>query len=210
VSTAINIEELFILIVPTSSGKAEINTLWRLAMLPQLLGRHFFPVTVTGKGVTQARTHVLEQLKHKLDQGKIEHNGKVRALWWDDDLIIDPQYDLRKLANTIAESDQRGINLIGNYRIQCETNSRDMQNVLMHLTPGKKTRCYTDQEIAGLKNLDPLPDTVSGMGFYYGNVFLDYKFHYDEIAEDVNFFIDQNLELHYSDVQLWHEKKVLI
>jgi hypothetical protein len=209
VSDAHKPEDFFFLIVPTTSGKADINTLWRLCLLPAMLQKAFFPLTVAGKGVTIARTTAFSELQAQLDRLGVQHGGKVRAMLWDDDLIINPAYDLRKLAASMMEADKHGWNLIGNYKVR-QTHELHAANVLMHHSGRGMVEAYTNEELAELKNLQELPDTVSGLGFYYGWIDLDYKFHYDEIPEDVNFFIDQKLLVRYVDVPLLHEKRVLI
>lgn len=203
------LEEFFFLLVPTAGGKGDIQTLWRLAALPNMMGKRFFPLTVSGRGCTDARTVALEDLKIQLDRMGVIHKGKIRGMFWDDDLIIRPTYNVRTLAESIVEADKHAWNLVGNYRT-LQDGDTVIANVLMHHKYGAATVSYTDEEIASLKNLDPLPDTVSGLGFYYGDISLDYKFHWDSIPEDLNFFIDNKLALRFSDVQLLHEKKTLI
>ncbi len=54
----------------------------------------------------------------------------------------------------------------------------------------------TDEEIHKLRNYDRVD--CAGLGFYYGWVPLDYKFHTDLVGEDFYFYLENKLELRFA------------
>lgn len=204
------IDDFFFLLIATGSGNGDIITNMQLAQLPNLMGKQLMPIISYGKGIPASRTALLKNLKNFLDENKIEHKGKARVLMWDDDLIMDRKYDLKELAETFIKADKEGWNLIGNYKVFNEQAPGGVTNVMMH-TNGDMAKCfYTQEEIDKLKTFDVLKDTACGLGFYYGEVDLDYEYHYDHVPEDVGFFVDNKQELRFVKIKLGHKKTTII
>jgi hypothetical protein len=199
--------DFFILLIPTGSGNGDINTMFRLSILHDLLGKWFFPSTATNRGIPAARTNVVEKLKKTLDERGIKHNGTIRGMFFDDDIIIDPEYDMGKLADAIKKADENGWNLVANYHVEY-TKEIPTTPVMMHTQEGTDLfKFYTQAEVDALKDFDELHNTTSGLGFYYGDIPLDYKFWYaDQKAEDGNFFKENKIKLRYINVPLFHKK----
>ena len=203
-------EDFFFIIVPTAGGKADIETLWKLSTIPVFLDKRLFPITVYNKGISASRTAGFNIAKNMLDKMGVKHGGKIRALLWDDDLLLPKNLDLKFIIDAFKKADENNWNLIANYRVQHTTTENGLTNVMMKRQKNDQYRFYTDEELCNLKTFDELPDTVSGLGFYYGEINLDYQFHYDDRPEDINFFRDNKIQLRYLDLRLYHEKKIYI
>lgn len=203
-------EDFFFIIVPTASGKADIQTLWQLSTIPVFLNKKLFPITVYNKGIPESRTTAFSTTKDTLDRMGVKHGGKIRALLWDDDLILPRNIDLSTIIDAFKKADENNWNLVANYRVGNSSSKDCIANVMMKRQKNDQYRFYSDEELAKLKTFDPLPDTVSGLGFYYGEINLNYQFHYDDRPEDINFFRDNKIELRYFDLRLYHEKKIYI
>jgi hypothetical protein len=54
--------------------------------------------------------------------------------------------------------------------------------------------------------------SAGGLGFYYGDVNLDYVFHHNagEQGEDLNFVREQGMPLHFAKIGLGQEKNMVI
>ena len=140
----------------------------------------------------------------------VKHGGKIRALLLDDDIILPTNLDLRVIVDAFKKADENNWNLIANYRVQHTATENGMVNVMMKKRKDDQYSFYSNSDLAKLKTFDELPDTVSGLGFYYGEINLDYQFHYDDRPEDINFFRDNKIKLRYLDLRLYHEKKIYI
>jgi hypothetical protein len=203
-------EDFFFIVVPTAGGKADIQTLWQLSTIPTFLNKRLFPITVYNKGIAASRTAAFSTAKNTLDKMGVKQGGKIRALLWDDDLILPRNIDLNVIIEAFKKADENNWNLIANYRVEHSAKENGVTNVMMKKKKNDQYRFYTDDELSKLKTFDELPDTVSGLGFYYGYINLEYKFHYDDRPEDINFFRDNKIPLRYLDLRLYHEKKMYI
>lgn len=203
-------EDFFFIIMPTAGGKADIETLWKWSTIPVFLNKRLFPITVYNKGISASRTAAFNTAKNTLDKMGVKHGGKIRALLLDDDIILPRNLDLRVIVDAFKKADENNWNLIANYRVQHTAVEDGMANVMMKRKKNDQYSFYSDEDLAKLKTFDELPDTVSGLGFYYGEINLDYQFHYDDRPEDINFFRDNKISLRYLDLRLYHEKKIYI
>lgn len=203
-------EDFFFIIVPTAGGKADIETIFKLSTIPVFLNKRLFPIISYNKGISASRTNAFNLARNNLDKMGVKHGGKIRALLWDDDLLLPRNLDLRIVVDTFKKADENNWNLIANYRVQHTATENGMVNVMMKRKKDDQYSFYSDEDLAKLKTFDELPDTVSGLGFYYGEINLDYQFHYDDRPEDINFFRDNKIQLRYLDLRLYHEKKIYI
>lgn len=203
-------EDFFFIIMPTAGGKADIETLWKWSTIPVFLNKRLFPITVYNKGISASRTAAFNAAKNILDKMGVKHGGKIRALLLDDDIILPRNLDLNIIVNAFKKADENNWNLIANYRVQHTATESGTTNVMMKRKENDQYSFYSDEDLAKLKTFDELPDTVSGLGFYYGEINLDYQFHYDDRPEDINFFRDNKIPLRYLDLRLYHEKKIYI
>jgi hypothetical protein len=154
----------------------------------QIIKRKFQPFFCYGIGLA---VYINSMIKMAADWNPGE---SFRALYLEDDIII-PQSQKHLIAKTIQEAEANDWNMITNYTLA------DGRNVLHHadMTP------YTDAEVQRLKFGDKIE--LSGMGFYYGRFFRDYRFHEgDYSTQDWTFFKEKQVELHYTPIVCQHFK----
>lgn len=202
----LSLDDLFITLIPSNSRKADIYTIKKLTYLANLMGKIDLTLIVNKQGVSRARTELLTQLKQKLKELNVKHTGFVKALWFDDDIIMDLSTDMKLLVNSIIEADKNDYNLTANYKYPFD---EQLRNVIFHKAEKGYTP-YSDVELDVMQNLAELKDSVAGLGFYYGYTPLNYAFHDDRIGEDINFFEENNIDLRFLKIRLFHEKKVYI
>lgn len=124
-----------------------------------------------GHGYAFVRAGVFHNLKKEFN------TDRIRGLLIDDDILFQDQVALIK---AITVADQYGWNFVAPYRV------RDGFVALAH----EDGSLFTVAETRQLRPWDRVPN--AGLGFYYGWLPLDYKFHEDGAfgGEDLNFFWD--------------------
>jgi hypothetical protein len=206
----VKVEDFFIILLPSKSDKMFIATAFTLACLPDELGK--LPLVAKSGAPTYdgARNGCVQKLKEVLEKHNIGHGPVVRALWMDDDMLIDEP--LGRVVEAIKKAEELHANIVANYKI-IWTGQKIINALGLASTIDGKGDAYfaTDEQLEKLKNFEKLPPgSHCGLGFYYGDLPLDYKFHYDTKAEDVHFFQENKIELTYVDLLLRHDKHVLI
>ena len=211
----LQLSDFFIILIPTRSNKMDINTMFMLSAIADGLGKMPLVSTDDSPMIDRTRTRVLRKLRDKLDAVGIKYGKTVRALWMDDDISL---YDsIEHIVEVIKTADQRGINLLANYH-NVWTGGTTMNTIGVPDANGD-IRFSTNLQLAKYKDYDPLPEgTVGGMGWVYGDVPVDYVFHFGNVGqpdkedkgEDVNYFTDNNIPLCFVDLNLKHEKHVRI
>jgi hypothetical protein len=215
--------DFFIVLIPSRTRKFFINTAFILSGINEDLGKLLLVMTSGAPTFEGSRTACLVQLKDELDSKGIEHGPTVRALCIDDDILIDEP--IGRVSEIIRKADELGANIVANYRIPWK--GQYIVNAIGIADGNGNPHFATNEQLAALKNFDRLPaGSHSGLGFYYGDVPLDYKYHYDHAteeqianaksfsemphAEDVNFYYDNKILLSYVDIRLRHEKNLLL
>ena len=203
--------ELFIILIPTISNSIDIDTAFILAETGYISRkRHFIAADNTGGiGAWNTRNKVIDVLKKQLDEHNITYGNTIRALWFDDDIcILDHP---KKLADMIVEADRQNYNIVANYHNIWK--GTEMINTIFKpdLEVAGMYKSLNLEELDSFKMFDLLPeDYVAGLGFYYGDIPLDYKYHaFDKrskFGEDFNFYRENSLQLRFADVRLEHRK----
>lgn len=125
---------------------------------------------------------------------------KVRGILIDDDIIL-PHQSQNALGTAITIADTYNFNFVSPYRVKDGYVSIAHSNgQLMH-----------PDEYSQLKPWDRVPN--AGLGFYYGDIPLDYIFHEEEpfAGEDLNFFYENpQLDIRQVDLGLRHIKQMSI
>lgn len=125
-------------------------------------------------------------------------NGSIRGLIVEDDIYFkNPD----KLAEAIKKADLNDWNFLAPYR---------QPNGLWTIMD-KDYKNYTDKTLAELKDWDEIG--AGGLGFYYGDIPLDYVFRErDEqlYGHDLVFYKDNRIKLRVVDLGLKHLKSVLV
>ena len=143
-----------------------------------------------------------------------------RVLWIEDDIALNPGQAM-ELARAIMKADENGWNLVTPY---C-TGFRDggEYNWVYFKNPNEATgeigRPFTEEEIQALMPFEEI-HALGGLGFYYGDLFLDYVWYegtyngHDRFGLpsysgiDWNYMLDNRLALRHYPVSIAHEKPV--
>ena len=157
------------------------------------LGREPYYIHASCIGYARVRTDSFIEAK------KFCKVDRIRGLMIDDDIL---SVDQEGIVKAVVKADQMGWNIVGPYRTKndrvcvCHANG-DM----MTIDEYKKLKPYDQVSMAGL-------------GFYYGDLPLNYEFHADGkpfLGEDLNFFFDnQDIKIRIAPVQLKHLKVMAI
>lgn len=121
-----------------------------------------------------------------------------RMLWLDSDIWIrTPAADIAKY---LQEADDKNYNIIAPYR-------RLDQDSSVNSPDGKP---FKWDELGKLEQHQKV--LSAGMGFYYGDTPLNYKFYMSgDVSEDHNFFADNKLEPRIDKrIELYHSKRIFI
>lgn len=216
------------MLIPTQSNTLDIDTHTIIDAVSLINDKELPHIFRTGSslGPAVARNSVLEQLRKWLESSGKGSDRNRRCLWLDDDMVISD--DPVRIAAAFSKADKEGLNIIGYARIPKNPYLSDSFSVSGNLL--EKTGDFTEvgskrtypsfipygaEKISALKPFDPLPNTVGGLAFYYGDTPIDYKFHIDDgyfgiMGEDTNFFVDNGIKLNYFDVKLYHRKTLYI
>lgn len=211
-------QDLFIYGTPTLSRSWDmdaseliIDTFYRLKDLGLRKGR--MHGLSTKHGIDRARNDILRVIREGLDSEGIEHGNVIRMLWYDVD-VLPVNTDPDKLAEMIRTADENHWNLLGHYW-QWDQDKHTASSTFNKTFVGEDGEHYynlwSPQELAALKPYQELPDTVGGLGFYYGDMPLDWHFQFHgEDGEDTRFFIESKLPLRWFPVNLLHLKAMPI
>ncbi len=220
----ISVDSIFPVLCPNKNSFMDVTTVITVSRAAQLMKKNLLFLTDEKFGVLNSRTSLYQVLKENLKIITGQDVNECRALMLDSDMMI--KSSAEELAAWFTEADKNKWNLIGNYRTII---NRDLEKGItvtnMILRPNKNLyeeeygrkyyyyENYTDKEIAELKFGDSLGDSVAGLGFYYGDCPLDYKFYFDLYGEDFNFFRDMQVkgkEFRFIPVKNRHTKSVIL
>ena len=205
-------EEFFIFAIPSPNSNADFYTLGVLHDVNLYMGKGKAAISTDKFGVLAARTHILELLKDRMDKLGIEYGEYVRMLWVDSDIRINTPAN--ELAERFKKADELGLNLIADY-ITPWQNGGFAHTISKPNDKGKYTT-LTDEELNSFSDMQELPKGyVGGLGFYYGLVPIDYKFHNEEFGEDITFYRDMyarlpDYRLALAKIDIKHKKEVLL
>lgn len=210
----LKLEDFLIVLCASQDGTWEFDTSNAINDVIRKLDRFKVAACSDKAGISVARTHLLEKTAKAVQSMGIEiPNNTIRALWVDSDIRIADSVD--RIAYWISEADKHGWNIIGNYHGIWQ----NMTYINTLCKPPNENGAYTfyaDHELADLPPFYELErGCVGGLGFYYGDVPIDYKFRFEAYGEDILFFRDmyhRNPEwrLRYVPVQLRHLKRLPI
>jgi len=205
-------EEFFIFAIPSPNSSADFYTLGVLHDVNLYMGKGKAAISTDKFGVLAARTHILELLKDRMDKLGIEYDEYVRMLWVDSDIRVNTPAN--ELAERFKKADELGLNLIADYITPWQNGG--FAHTISKLNDRGTYTTLTDEELNAFKDMQELPmGYVGGLGFYYGLVPIDYKFHNEEFGEDITFFRDMyirlpNYSLNLAKIDIKHKKEVLL
>jgi hypothetical protein len=189
-------QKYIFILAPTRYGFRYLKTMLVIRRAIELAGKIPFQISMTcDKGFCQSRNQVMRELHFALIGLKIKTDS-VRAFWLDDDIEIDKSFEPWRLAKAILVADYKGLNLIGNYKNEFGKN-------LLKTTDAVN---LSDNEIAGFQDFQELPGIIGGLGFYYGDVPVNYSFNLSRV-DDWQFYLDSFIKLNFLNIPLLHNKK---
>lgn len=189
----------FPILTPSASYRgAPAMTIMCLVQAARILKREVIYIEGTYKGYAFAITQLFS------NASKILGTDKVRGMIVEDDIYFN---NPDKLAEAIKKADENGWNLIAPYRVPDRDNEGNL-SWLWTISDGEGA--YTDSEIKKLKDYDEVQN--GGLGFYYGDIPLDYKFREEGKykGHDLNFYHDNQIKLRYVDLGIRHIKTVML
>jgi hypothetical protein len=175
-----------ILCVTRDEQGAVASTVATIYQALQGLGRRGHYLQNGGFGYAQARTNLFRAAQ------QVYKTDKVRGFLLDDDICFVEQPSLEA---AIRKADQNGWNLVGAYRTK--TGRFSLIKIVPPKPSGTTTEMMLEADLAEIKPYQEIPSGMAGLGFYYGDIPLDYEFREGNpyTGEDLNFFND-NKQLH--------------
>lgn len=179
------------ILVPSQNFRGAVGmTCMSLFQVSRLLKREISYIEGTYKGYVFAMNNLFAHAKQFLGA------SKIRGLIVEDDIYFcNPD----KCAEAILKADEMNWNFLAPYK-----------------QPGGEwvvaddNGCYNNERFSNLKDWDVVP--MGGLGFYYGDINLDYKFTENSKYQghDLNFYYDNKIELRIVDLGLKHIKTVMV
>ena len=179
------------------SQNATINgqTFFAIDWVANQLDRQIQYVNVTKTGISHSRTVGLKTFKKLFPDRAV-----IRGFIVDSDIeIVIQSYTLDILLKAVKIADDNQQNFVVPYAFV--STGSEVGVGLWHTY----NRRYLNAEYAALKEWDTV--RLAGLGFYYGDIPLDYIFHDSAAGEDFNFFEENELILHVvKGIKLRHFK----
>jgi hypothetical protein len=169
-----------------------MNTIYKLGGSPAYF-------QTSAHGYAFVRTNLFQVVMEEL---KCE---TVRGFMIDDDILVTTPCE--ELCEIITKAETEHLNIVGPYKT---SNVKD-EWAIMH-PPGhmREFNMFTQADFEAGEPWSPI--WAAGLGFYYGDLPLTYRFHerppYD--GEDINFFAENDLHPVVAPVSLYHCKRVLL
>ena len=164
------------------------------------------------QSLVETRNRILQEVRKAHPDDKT-----LNVLWLDDDILIPSS---ENLAAMIYQAEEHHYNLVAPYKIldpSCKIHAQWWKPyetakctcVLSYSHLAKKRSLYSQDEVRALKPYDLIP--FAGLGCYYGEMPLYYKFHLapeGEQIEDVLFFEENpQIVLRHFPLPLKHLKE---
>jgi hypothetical protein len=188
--------------IPTRDSRAVIQSISTIIETALFLKRDIkWRVSQSGF-IILGRNDILKQVKTEFPEKT--HDW---ILWLDDDIIITEDY--RRLSYLITEAEKRNLSWGTNVKIFVNTKPGE-QAVSNYIQPPGGGKSYSEEELFGAKDFE-LKVARSGLALGYIYTPLDYKFHWTEAGEDINFFLEnKEIDLRYCRLRNLHQKSILI
>lgn len=207
-----SLDDFFIVLCASKDGSIEFNTANVVGDVARFLDRPKIAACSDKAGISVARTHLLEKTLKAIEDKGIKNDGFIHALWIDSDIRVLGQAE--QIAKDIEIAKENKWSLVSNYHGVWENGT--YINTLAKPNDTGSYTFYSDEEIAGLKDLQELPiGTVGGMGFCYLRIPVGYIFSFTQYGEDINLFrylydTFPDFRLHFWDIRMLHLKQLPI
>lgn len=150
-----------------------------------------------GLGYAHARNVLFRDARQKLG------TRLVRGFLLDDDIVLKDQKELERV---LAHADKQHWNVVAPYRAL--NNRFSILKTIPVQANGTSTEMLTEGELSKIQPWEHIQ--LAGLGFYYGDIPLDYVFHEGDpyVGEDLNFFHENaHLETRLAPIYLEHIKQ---
>lgn len=192
--------------LPTYDGRTVGITLLKIAEAIRLYNRVYGLSVAQTSSITACRSIALHQLiglrdtLHKVD-------GVVRGFFIDSDIIwngegVDKENEVEKLVEVMRKADREHLNVIFPVR----TISQGDINRINISRDG--SRLLYVEEYNRMDDWDKIP--YGGLAFYYGDLYLDYDWHFDTYGEDFNYIKDNKINPRIVKLNLGHPQKIVL
>ena len=178
-------------------GRGDVETFLNLGDLADRLNREMLFINSSASGIEHARTYAFRVLKDGLKKlkGADAPEKVVRGLWVDSDIRLEG--DVMVLKQEIEDADK------GNYSFSVAYPQLNMSDIIV--SENDAERVLMPGEAKNMPNRSKI--LASGLGFYYGDLYLDYTFRFTGYGEDVNYFLDNKIDLRLvNSVEVSHVK----
>lgn len=186
-------KEQFYIGIPTKNLSANVPTIVKVIFASFIMGKSPSMTVSDSSTVCMARSSICNEIKLKSSNSDLE-----RVLWLDSDIFIDNSPE--ELATIFLEADKHRRNIVGFYNLADKRGSMTAFD-------------DTNIDFAKFRELEQFTSVkFAGLGFYYGDTPLNYRFHESYNAgEDFNFFIDNKIEIVVDKrIILHHNKNMFI
>ncbi len=206
------LEDFLIIGIPTPDERTDIYSYDIICNVANHMKKLKLLSSSNKFGVLNARNDITRNINKTLDSLGIEHSNIIRMLWLDSDIRIISRAE--DIAKEFEFADKMHLNLVAEYNALWSEN-KIVSTIEKPLENGLY-QTLSQEEIEKYKKEAYLPKGyVAGLGFYYGDFDLNYKFEFGKYGEDINFYRymyenypDFNLTL--SNIEVKHIKQVLI
>lgn len=178
----------------TTVSKLTIAPLYMKAKIPEK--KYFHAIAGGGVSLVISINSCIRTLNKFVADNGIEHNGIARVFILYDSVRINASPE--ELGADMARAELEHTNIIADYRSNW---FGKVFNMIGAPDISGEYRFLENSEIKALKHFEPMPEGyIAGLGCYYGDLPLGYKFHYntdDIYSEDINFFRDNKIRWSY-------------
>ncbi|MEM3225729.1 MAG: hypothetical protein QXS44_01570 [Saccharolobus sp.] len=187
---------LFPILIPSPDGKMDISTIINLYDIAYGLDVKPLFLQASVSGLLYARNSLFDILKNYYKKITGEDKKIVRGLMIDSDIVI-PSSSCVKITEAIKEANLNRYSFVIPYN--------NLMGTSIFIKEDNKLKNVVDPK--ELKTIDKC--YASGLGFYYGDLPLDYRFNFNNNqGEDINFFIDNKIEPRVINIPILHNKLV--
>ena len=199
---------------PSHDGRTLLPTLMTIVDVAEKLKVPLIPTTNGGLGQACSLNSMLYATKSR----NPFLPDKIRGFWIEDDILLDvSQAD--EIAEMVKVAEAKQYNMVAPYATTIAENTPLFYAYVHNSTDPARYGgdAYTNEEIKALKPYDKI-DGLAGLGFYYGDIHLNYVFYEGTLRGhtktgipqwsgiDWNYFMDNKIELRHYPIKIIHIK----
>jgi hypothetical protein len=193
------------MLTPTRDNTMDDQLTLNCISIAQMLKKEYIRVTATASTIHAARSEAFRLLKKSIKEQLGYDVSNVRGMLVDSDIRWDGSENSR-IVEEMKKADEGKYNFVLPYRIRDEVS---ILSKTVNTNPQAYHRIPIMQYLTEWENYKDAD--VAGLGFYYGDLPLDYVFHFTDYGEDMNFFLDNNIKPKVvNSINIFHVKKMLL